>query len=249
MIYYDESSKNWKFHALQAMYTDSSTGEDVVRVEYVTERRYLEERVRQWPHLSNMEIRGLVPTPEQQARLNEINAANVEMQQEVYVTQYVQYGFIEAPLGENGVPVDTGHTYLNTLIGKDRNAERLLAFKRQQLRDKVAYRRWQHEIQGISINDLHIGTSDREKALLASKVVTAMNKPGASHKWKTAQGWVTLTSDVMIQLGLTVENFVQKCFDREGELVEAINLADDLSTIDLESGWPESSYTLDLSAV
>lgn len=247
MIQYNEKTQDWEFHTLEAMYTDGSSGEPIVRTEFVTNRRYLEERVRQWPHLSNLVIRELEPTLEQASRLNDINSAKVEQQQEAYVTQYVQYGFIDAPLDNEGVPVDTGHSYLNTLISRPANAQRKLDHNRLKMRDKVAQRRWEQEVKGLVVNGLYFGTTDREKALMASKVVSAMNLPGASHKYKTAQGWITVSSETMIQLGLGMVNYVQLCFDREGELVEAINTATDLSTIDIDAGWPDNVVTVDMS--
>lgn len=247
MIQYNEKTQDWEFHALEAMYTDGSSGEPIVRTEFVTNRRYLEERVRQWPHLSNLVIRDLEPTLEQASRLNDINSANVEQQQEAYVAQYVQYGFIDAPLDNEGVPVDTGHSYLNTLISRPVNAQRKLDHDRMVLREKVAHRRWEQEVKGLVVNGLYFGTTDREKALMASKVVSAMNLPGANHKYKTAQGWITVSSETMIQLGLGMVQYVQSCFDREGELVEDINTATDLSTIDIDAGWPDNTVTVDMS--
>ena len=247
MIFYNEKTQDWGFHALEAMYTDSSTGESQVRIEFVTNRRYLEERVRQWPHLAELVIRELAPTPEQSSRLNDINAADIEMHQEAYVMQYVQYGYIDAPLTPEGTAVDTGHTYLNTLISRPLNAQRRLVRAREMLRADVAHLRWKKETAGMVVNNLLFGTSDREKALLASKVVAAMNLPGATHKYKTAQGWVTLSSSVMIQLGLLMVQYVQDCFDKEGDLVDAINQSTDLNTLDIRDGWPTNEFTVDLS--
>lgn len=245
MITFNEQKQKWDFHTLEAMYTDSSKGEPKVRVEFVTNRRYLEERVRQWPHLSDLVVRPLEPNLAQQARLDDINAANVGREHELYADEYVHHGFMSVPDPENP---DTGHTYLNTLAGRPENAQ----LRREQLihlkQEEVAHRRWQEETKGIWVNDFYFGTTDREKALLASKVVAAMNKPGATHRYKTGQGWITLTSDLIIQLGLTVEQYVQTCFDNEGALVDQLNSADDPTTVDIESGWPDNSFTLDLTS-
>lgn len=247
MIFYNEKTGDWKFYALKATYTDSSKDEPEFRVEYVDNRRFVEERVRQWGHLSDLRIVELEPTPDQVARLNDINNANVENIQEVYVKQYVHYGFIDAPVDVNGVPIDTGSSYLNTIIGRPENDQKKMAYDRLNLRDVVAYTRWKKEIAGININGLYIGTTDREKALLASKVVAAMLEPNAIHRYKTGQGWIELSSENMKQIGMTVQNYVQNCFNRESELVDAINVATDLSTVDYTTGWPVLDYTLDLT--
>ena len=247
MIQYNVKTGDWEFHTLEAMYTDGSSGEPVVRTEYITNRRYLEERVRQWPHLSGLVIHDLEPSMDQKARLSDINAANVEQEHELYVTEYVRYGYITPPTVEEGETIDLGHTYLNTLVNRAENAQRKLTADRLKLSDEVANQRWKKEISGITVNSMYFGTTDREKALLASKVLAAMNKPGATHKYKTAQGWITVTSEIMIQLGLAVEQYVQSCFDREGELVDLINTTEDLSTIDITAGWPNWEFTLDFS--
>jgi hypothetical protein len=118
---------------------------------------------------------------------------------------------------------------------------------REKYKQAVAQRRWESEVSGIVVNGLTFGTTDREKALMAAKCVSAMNKPGAMNRYKTEQGWITLPSAAIIELALTVEQYVQLCFDREGELVDAINAAEDPVTVDIQTGWPVREYTVDFT--
>lgn len=247
MIYFDGNSNKWVFHRFIAMYDDSSTGENVTRVEYITNRRYLEERVSKWPSFSNLVIQQFTPSVLQQARMSDINAAHVDQNFEVYVSQYIQYGYIDSPLDDQGVPVDTGNSYINTLVGRAENQQRILDAARQRLIEKTAYLRWKHEIQGVWIDDMLFGTTDREKGLLTSKVVIANLSPGAQIDYKTRYCWINVPSEDMIAIGKTVDNFVQACFTHERVLTEQILVTEDLSTIDVTTGWPDNHYTLDLA--
>lgn len=247
MIFYNDHTNQWQFHTLQGLYKDTSTGTEVSREEYLTNRRYLEERVMQWPHFSNLIIRRFTPTDAQQVRLDDLNAAQVGQAFEGYVSQYVEHGYLDTPIDSQGDPVDLGHSYLNTLAGRPENNRRKKDVVRARARDMVATRRWEQEISGIVINGMTFGTSDREKSLMTAKVIAAMNKPGSMSRYKTDQGWVTLPASAMIEVGLTVENYVQLCFDREGELCDLINASEDPTSIDIDSGWPSREYTLDFT--
>ena len=97
------------------------------------------------------------------------------------------------------------------------------------------------ETSGLVIDGIRIATDDRSKTLIAGKWNRAMlAKQDGDTAWtcrfKTPAGWVTLDADQMIGIGLAVENHVQHCFDREGEIVEAVEAGQDF---DLCAGWPE----------
>lgn len=110
------------------------------------------------------------------------------------------------------------------------------------LRDEVADRRWRHETGGVTVAGIAVATDDRSKLLLNGKYRTAEKNPAMLHRWKSPAGEVVLTSAEVIALGDAVSAHVQACFDRELDLVTAIDaavtLADALA-IDLDAGWPE----------
>ena len=60
---------------------------------------------------------------------------------------------------------------------------------------------------------------------------------GGTMQWKTADGFVELTGEQVIGIARAVRAHVQACFDREAELLEALDvgeLTDDM----LGQGWP-----------
>ncbi|MHB0844768.1 DUF4376 domain-containing protein [Stutzerimonas nitrititolerans] len=105
----------------------------------------------------------------------------------------------------------------------------------------IAARRWQAEVSGIEIAGMRIETDDRTKTLLNGAALRATIDPQHSRRWKLADGtWVTLDSETLISAAKAVDSYVQACFDREEELVEA--LADGTFTeAMLEEGWPDGS--------
>ena len=104
----------------------------------------------------------------------------------------------------------------------------------------VAAVRYHYEVAGINVGGLQIATDDRSKTLIAGKWNRAMlAKQEGDTAWtcrfKAPTGWTVLDADQMITIGLAVEDHVQRCFDREGELAEAIESGEGY---DLRAGWP-----------
>jgi hypothetical protein len=97
------------------------------------------------------------------------------------------------------------------------------------------------ETSGLDLDGIRIATDDRSKTLIVGKWNRAqMAKREGDEQWsckfKTPAGWVELSADQMIAIGLAVEDHVQRCFDREGEIVAAIQAGEHF---DLGGGWPE----------
>ena len=102
----------------------------------------------------------------------------------------------------------------------------------------IAYRRYEAEIGGITLNGLQINTDDRSKVLINGAALEATIDPAYTMQWKTLTGFVDLTGEQVIGIARAVRAHVQACFDREAELLaelEAGTLTDDM----LEQGWPE----------
>lgn len=124
------------------------------------------------------------------------------------------------------------------------SADELAAFMaalKAERKAELAARRWEVECGGISVGGFTIATDDRSKTLLNGKYRTAEKNPSATHRWKSADGEITLTSAQVIAAGDAVQAHVQACFDFELDVIAAINAAttaEAVLAIDIEAGWP-----------
>ncbi|WP_158511055.1 DUF4376 domain-containing protein [Azospirillum thiophilum] len=102
--------------------------------------------------------------------------------------------------------------------------------------------RWQQETRGIVIAGVPVATDDRSKTLILGKRAQAQADPAMIFRWKAASGeWVDLTGAQIIAVADAVADHVQACFDREGELHDAIDAAETAEavlTVDIAAGWP-----------
>ncbi|WP_288099561.1 DUF4376 domain-containing protein [Pseudomonas sp.] len=101
----------------------------------------------------------------------------------------------------------------------------------------IATRRWLAETSGTTFGGMPIDTERDSQALLTGAVVAAMQDPAYSVRWKTSAGFVDLSSPQIIAVASAVRAYVQACFNREAELLDAV--ADGSITAEmLEEGWP-----------
>lgn len=112
--------------------------------------------------------------------------------------------------------------------------------------EDIAAKRYERESMGITINGMFITTGDRSKTLLNGKVNRALIAQSQgdtewSCSWKVGTTWVTLTATQVIGIGIAVDDYVQSCFDREGELVADLIEG---NPVDIDSGWPSTEITL-----
>ena len=102
--------------------------------------------------------------------------------------------------------------------------------------------RWRKETAGILISGVPVATDDRSKTLILGKRAQAQRNPSMSFRWKAAGGeWVELTGSQIIAIADAVADHVQACFDREGELHDAIDAAETAAAVlavDITAGWP-----------
>lgn len=103
--------------------------------------------------------------------------------------------------------------------------------------DDIAARRWQAETSGININGLIVETDDRSKLLISGAALDAVIDPDYTMQWKTPGGFVELTGAQVISVARAVRAHVQACFDREAELLAALEDGT-LTEAMLEQGWP-----------
>lgn len=104
----------------------------------------------------------------------------------------------------------------------------------------IAERRYQAEIGGCEVAGMHVDTDDRSKLLINGAVVEAMLDPAYTLTWKTRAGVVPLTGVEVVGLGRAVRAHVQACFDREAELLAAVE-AGTFAAEMIDQGWPGST--------
>lgn len=115
--------------------------------------------------------------------------------------------------------------------------------KTETLRE-LARIRFAHETKGISLpNGARIHTDRDSQALISGAYSTLQAGMLPSINWKAKDGvWVTLTIAEITPIATMVSMHVEACFSNEkrlSDLVAAAQSVEDVSSIDLQSGWPE----------
>ena len=103
--------------------------------------------------------------------------------------------------------------------------------------EAIATRRYQAEVAGITINDMRVETDDRAKLLINGAAVEAMLDADYAMQWKTSEGFIELTGAQVIGIARAVRAYVQACFDREAELLAALDNGT-LTEEALAAFWP-----------
>lgn len=103
--------------------------------------------------------------------------------------------------------------------------------------DDIAARRYDAETDGTIISGMPIDTGRDSQALITGAAVSAMLDPDYTVRWKTGDGFVELTAEQIIGVATAVRSHVQDCFDREAELLAALD-GGTLTPEMLQEGWP-----------
>lgn len=113
-----------------------------------------------------------------------------------------------------------------------------LEYKKNELLNILANKRYEVEIGGIEVNGLRIKTDRDSQMLISGAYLSAKNNVISSFNFKTEFGFFSLSSQEIIVIGEAVANHVQSCFTKEKELYELIINSPTIDNIDLTSGWP-----------
>ena len=103
---------------------------------------------------------------------------------------------------------------------------------------EIANARYKAEIAGITFNGTTIKTDRESQALITGAALAALQDSAYSCKWKTEQGFITLTAAQIIAVADVVREYVQGCFDREADLCELIDAAENETNLQ-NINWPE----------
>jgi len=103
----------------------------------------------------------------------------------------------------------------------------------------IAAERYKREGVGIAVDGYAIDTSRDGQALIAGAAVSAILDPDYKCNWKTAAGFVERNAPQLVEIATAVRAHVQACFDRERELLLAVE-AGEFQVEMLAEGWPDS---------
>jgi len=107
----------------------------------------------------------------------------------------------------------------------------------------VAAERYKREATGVIVDDLQIETTRDSQALIASTGLSAVLDPGYRCNFKTVKGFVEVDSVQILTIAKAVRAHVQACFDRERELLLAIEAGEYRDEM-LGEGWPTSAFPI-----
>lgn len=89
---------------------------------------------------------------------------------------------------------------------------------------------------GTTIDKMSVATDDLTQQRITSAALAATLNPEISVQWKMPDDtFVTLDSTQILGIAQGIRSHVQACFDREAELLAALNAGEDYN---LDAGWP-----------
>ena len=148
----------------------------------------------------------------------------------------VFYGSCNSATGDGLIEVISKETY-----DADKAAELIARAEKQkaQTASAIAERRWRNEIAGTTLGGMRIDTDRTDVAMATSAALAASLDSDYSVRWKSADGFVTLDANQVLGLAQIIRAHVQACFDREADLLEALESGTYEPEM-LETGWPNS---------
>lgn len=140
----------------------------------------------------------------------------------------------------------TGPTYVveaAQVIERYTVVARTMADRKAEMLLRLADKRWQVEIGGITLGAVTIPT-DRDTQSIVDRAVAAFadGDISGSIDFKTAAGFVQIDEAMMRAIKAAGAQHIQACFTREAELTAGIEGAHThaaLDAIDIEAGWSD----------
>lgn len=111
----------------------------------------------------------------------------------------------------------------------------------------IASERYRREGLGIVVGSMAIETSRDSQALIASTGLSAILDPEYRCNFKTLKGFVEIGAEQILAIAKAVRAHVQACFDRELELLRAIEAGTYTDEM-LKESWPDSLPATSVSA-
>lgn len=129
--------------------------------------------------------------------------------------------------GTQSIEVLTGPSDENVEFGPLEPGEgetTLSVAKARKLRE-LAAARYASEVAGVTVNGATVRTDRESQAMITGAALAAVQDANYTCKWKTEDGFVTLTAAQIIAVATAVRAHVQAQFDREAELIVQVNVA------------------------
>lgn len=118
------------------------------------------------------------------------------------------------------------------MIVIDREKERT-----NQIKSEIASRRYAEETRGINVSGFYLNTERDSQSLLTGAALAAYMDSNYTCRWKTSEGFVELDASSLINISHVMRQHVQSCFDREGDLLAALEDGTYADAM-LDEGWP-----------
>jgi len=113
-------------------------------------------------------------------------------------------------------------------------------------RQRIKARRNRALGSGTWLYGVSIQTDDVSQQRITSAALAASLDPETTFNWKDSHGaFVTLSADQIIGIARAVRAHVQACFDREAELLRALEAG---TAYDCDEGWPGKQANTDSSS-
>ncbi|MCU0119511.1 DUF4376 domain-containing protein [Pseudomonas sp. B2M1-30] len=103
----------------------------------------------------------------------------------------------------------------------------------------IASERYRREGLGIVVGSIPIETTRDSQTLIAGMGLSAVVDPEYRCNFKTANGFVEIDATRILEIATAVRSHVQACFDRELDLLLALEAGTYLDEM-LTVGWPAS---------
>lgn len=111
----------------------------------------------------------------------------------------------------------------------------------------IANERFRREASGVNVEGLLIESTRDSQALIASTGLSAILDPEYRCNFKTLNGFVEIGAEQILAIAKAVRAHVQACFDRELELLQAIDAGTYTDEM-LKESWPDSLPATSVSA-
>ena len=138
----------------------------------------------------------------------------------------------------DGDPFFDGQVYVQKIY----TVARPLEVARAEVKRRATAHRWAVETGGISVaNYGRVLTSIEDQNRIATAIQGCTSANIQEVDFKGADGWVSITREMLTQISVLIAEHVQLCFTRERELHEAADACTDvamLAAINIEADWP-----------
>jgi len=112
------------------------------------------------------------------------------------------------------------------------DGETPLALAKTKKLHELAAARYAAEIAGVTVNGATVGTDRESQAMITGAALAATQDTDYTCRWKTENGFVTLTAAQIVAVAMAVRAHVQAQFDREADLANQVAAAETVEAVE-----------------